>query len=168
MKVEQLMTREVKVCKADETLSRAAQLMWERDCGFIPVIASSGDGALVGVVTDRDIAMATYTQGKPPLAIPLSSVMARKPITCHIEDDIAQAEALMRTSQVRRLPVVDLNGRVVGILSLNDIAREVQREKGSGRRSEVSAESLAAILAAISKPRLICESSPIVDLEYVE
>ena len=54
------MTREIQVCKAHETLSRAAQLMWERDCGFIPVVASNGDGALVGVITDRDIAMATY------------------------------------------------------------------------------------------------------------
>ena len=97
MKVEQLMTREIEVCKVHETLNRAAQLMWERDCGFIPVIESNGDGGLVGVITDRDIAMATYVQGKPPLAIPLSRVMSRKPICCHVEDDIAQAEALMRT-----------------------------------------------------------------------
>ncbi len=120
--------REVKVCKADETLNRAAQLMWERDCGFIPVIASNGDGPLVGVVTDRDIAIATYTQGKAPLAISVSSVMARKPITCHPEDDITRAEDLMKTNQVRRLPVVDLNGRVVGILSLNHLSRSPARE----------------------------------------
>jgi CBS domain-containing protein len=55
MKVEQLMTREIEVCKADETLNHAAQLMWERDCGFIPVIASNGDGALAGVVTDATL-----------------------------------------------------------------------------------------------------------------
>src|SRR5271167_147878 len=144
MKVEQLMTSEVRVCKADETLNRAAQLMWERDCGFVPVIASNGDGALVGVVTDRDIAMAAYIQGKPPLAIPLSSVMTRKPISCHIEDDIEKAEGLMTTNQVRRLPVIDPDGHVVGILSLNDIIRELRREKGAGRKSELSAESLTA------------------------
>lgn len=136
MKVENLMTREIQVCKAHETLNRAAQIMWERDCGFIPVIASNGDGALVGVVTDRDIAMATYIQGKPPLAIPLSSVMTRKLVCCHVEDDIAKAETLMRTNQVRRLPVIDLSGHLVGVLSLNDIAREVQREKGAGRTKE--------------------------------
>jgi CBS domain-containing protein len=168
MKVENLMTREIEVCKTDETLNRAAQLMWERDCGFIPVIGSNGDGALAGVITDRDIAMATYIQGKPPFAIPISSVMTRKPICCHVEDDIAQAEVLMRTNQVRRLPVVDQSGHVVGILSLNDIAREVQREKGAGRKSETSGEVLATTLAAISRPRLTCESSPTVDLEYVE
>src|SRR5271168_179398 len=80
MKVEQLMTRNIEACKARETLNRAAQIMWERDCGFIPVIASNGDGALIGVITDRDIAMATYIQGKPPLAIALSSVMTRGPV----------------------------------------------------------------------------------------
>jgi CBS-domain-containing membrane protein len=94
--------------------------------------------------------------------------MSRKPIYCHVEDDIAKAEALMRTNQVRRLPVVDLGQHVVGVLSLNDIAREVRREKGAGRRREVWAESLSATLAAICKPRLVCESSPTVDLEYVE
>ena len=140
MKVEQLMTREIEVCKAHETLNRAAQLMWERDCGFIPVIESNGDGGLVGVITDRDIAMATYVQGKPPLAIPLSRVMSRKPICCHVEDNIAQAEALMRTNQVRRLPVVNLSGHVVGVVSLNDIAREVQREKEPAERGRSAAK----------------------------
>ena len=84
------------------------------------------------------------------------------------EDDIAQAEALMRINQVRRLPVIDLGGHVVAILSLNDIAREVQREKGAGRKSGVDAETLAVPVAAICEPRFICESSRIVDLEYVE
>ena len=162
------MTRNIEACKGHETLNLAAQIMWERDCGFIPVIASNGDGALIGVITDRDIAMATYIQGKPPLAIPLSRVMSRKPICCHVEDDIAQAEALMRTNQVRRLPAVDLSGHVVGVLSLNDIAREVRREKAAGRKGEVGRERLATTLAAICQPRLIGESSSTVDLEYVE
>ena len=142
--------------------------MWEHDCGFIPVIGSNGDGALAGVITDRDIAMATYIQGKPPFAIPPSSVMTRKPICCRADDDLDKAEALMRTNQVRRLPVVDQSGHVVGILSLSDIAREVRREKGAGRKSELGSESLSATLAAICKPRRVCESSPTVDLEYVE
>jgi CBS domain-containing protein len=63
MRVEQLMTREVKVCTEADTLNRAAQLMWDSDCGCIPMISAHGDGGLIGVVTDRDIAMAAYTQG---------------------------------------------------------------------------------------------------------
>lgn len=153
MKIEQLMTREVKVCRADDSLNRAAQLMWECDCGFIPVISTNGDGALVGVVTDRDIAMATYTKGKPPSAIPVSNAMAHKVIACHATDGISQAEALMRDNHVRRLPVLDQNERLAGIVSLNDIAREVQREASSGRRAEVTSEGLAETLAEICRPR---------------
>jgi CBS-domain-containing membrane protein len=78
MRVEQLMTRDVKVCRAEDTLSRAAQLMWEHDCGCVPVIGTNGDGRLVGIITDRDIAMAAYTQGWPQSAIPVSTAMENK------------------------------------------------------------------------------------------
>ena len=153
MRVEQLMTRDVKVCRSDDTLNRAAQLMWEFDCGCIPVIGTDGDGVVLGVVTDRDIAMAAYTQGRPLSAVSVSTAMARKVITCRANDGIDQAEALMRDNQVRRLPVLDQSGRLVGILSLDDIAREVQREAESGSRPEVDAEGLSQTLAAVCQPR---------------
>lgn len=153
MRVEQLMTRDVKVCRSDDTLNRAAQLMWEFDCGCVPVISTDGDGAMLGVVTDRDIAMAAYTQGRPLSAIPVSTAMARTVIACHASDGIDQAEALMCDHQVRRLPVTDQSGRLIGILSLDDIAREVQREVASGRRPEVDAEGVSETLAAVCQPR---------------
>jgi len=153
MNVEQLMTRDVKVCRSDDTLNRAAQLMWEFDCGCIPVISTDGDGVVLGVVTDRDIAMAAYTQGRPLSAVSVSTAMARKVIACRANDGIDQAEALMRDNQVRRLPVLDQSGRLVGILSLDDIAREVQREAESGSRPEVDAEGLSQTLAAVCQPR---------------
>jgi len=159
MKVEQLMKRDVKVCRTDDTLNSATRLMWECDCGCIPVISTDGDGALVGIVTDRDVAIAAYTQGKPLSAIPVSTAMARNVIACHASDGISQAEALMRDNQVRRLPVVDRQERLVGILSLNDIAREAQRETAIGHRAEVSLEGLAETLAAICKPRVAGEIS---------
>jgi len=71
MKVEQLMTREVKVCTESDTINRAAQLMWESDCGCIPVISANGDGKVVGMLTGRDITMAAYIRGKQLLAIPV-------------------------------------------------------------------------------------------------
>ncbi|HTT74418.1 MAG TPA: CBS domain-containing protein [Candidatus Binataceae bacterium] len=168
MKVKELMTREIKVCMANETLSRAAQLMWEYDCGFLPIIESDGIGALLGVVTDRDIAMATYTQGKPPSAIPLTAFVAHTIITCHEDDDITVAETLMKKHQVRRLPVIGRNGRLAGILSLNDLAREIELEKAPGRRIELSAADVATTLAAIAKPRLAHEGKAVIDLDYVE
>lgn len=152
MKVEQLMKREVKVCAESDTLNRAAELMWESDCGCIPVVSANGDGRLIGVATDRDIAMAAYTQGKQLWAIPVGTAMAHKVITCHASDGISQAEALMRDNQVRRLPVLDQNERVIGILSLNDVAREAQREAAAGKRAEVTRESVAETLATVCQP----------------
>lgn len=153
MKVEQLMTREVKVCNEADTLNRAAQLMWDSDCGCIPVISANGDGRLIGVVTDRDIAIAAYMQGKQLWAIPVGTAMAHEVIACHANDGVSQAEALMRDNRVRRLPVIDRNERLVGILSLNDIALEAQREAATGKRAEVTGEAVSETLASICQPR---------------
>lgn len=153
MKVEQLMTCDVKVCTDADTLNRAAQLMWEFDCGCIPVISANGDGHVVGVVTDRDIAMAAYSQGKQLWAIPITTAMAHKVTACHVSDGITQAEASMRDTRVRRLPVLDQHERLAGIISLNDIAREAQRETAAGRRAEVTEQGVTETLASICQPR---------------
>lgn len=153
MRVEKLMTTDVKVCFEHDMLNRAAQLMWDHDCGFIPVIAGDGDASVVGVVTDRDVAMAAYTQGRQLWEIPVTTAMSREVISCHASDGVEQAEALMRENEIRRLPVVDRNNRIVGILSLNDIAREAQREVAVGARPEVSTQSVSQTLAAVSRPR---------------
>ena len=142
------MTREVKACSQSDTLNRAAQLMWESDCGCIPVVSGNGDGKLVGVVTDRDIAMAAYIQAKQLWAIPVIEAMAQKVIVCRADDGISRAEALMRDNKVRRLPVLDQNERLVGILSLNDIAREAQRQSSAGKRAEITESSVAQTVAA--------------------
>ena len=152
MKVEQLMRRDVKMCGARETLNRAAQLMWENDCGCLPVVGD--DGQAVGMVTDRDVCMAAYTQGGPLSGLCVPSAMARGVRACRPTDTIEAAERIMRAAQVRRLPVIDAEGRIVGLLSLNDIAREVARERSSAKgRREAGGEALAGTLATISTPR---------------
>ena len=159
MKVEQLMTSDVKACMDTDTLNCAAQLMWEFDCGCIPVIHANGDGRVVGIVTDRDIAMAAYTQGKQLGAIPITSAMAHKVIACHTSDDVGQVEALMRANGVRRIPVLDQHERLVGIISLNDLAREAQREASAARRTEVTGRSVAKTLASVCQPRISREQA---------
>jgi CBS domain-containing protein len=153
MRVEQLMTRELKVCTEADTLNRAAQMMWEYDCGCVPVISANGDGRLLGIVTDRDVAMAAYTQGKQLWAIPVGAAMAHKVIACHASDGISQAESLMRDNRVRRLPVLDQNEHMVGLLSLSDVAREAEREAGAGKRAEVTKEAVSETLASLCQPR---------------
>ena len=150
MKVEQLMQRAVQTCHTDDTMNRAAQLMWEHDCGCIPVV--DDENHPIGMLTDRDVCMAAYTQGTPLSAIRVRTAMARQLRTCRSGDTIGEAESIMRSAQVRRLPVVDAEGALIGILSLNDIAQERMREAGAGR-AEVGDQEISTTLGAICAPR---------------
>lgn len=149
MKVEELMTPEVCTTTPDASLSEPARLMWENDCGTAPVV--DGDGCLIGMITDRDISMAAYTQGKPLADISVSSAMSPAAFAVRTDEAIEAAEQLMSDHQVRRLPVVDEGYRVVGILSLGDLARRARPI--AGRRPDVTADDLAQTLAAVSAPR---------------
>jgi CBS domain-containing protein len=134
MKVEQLMQRSVQTCRAHDALNRAAQIMWENDCGCVPVVDDAG--CAIGMITDRDVCMAAYTRGRTLGEIDVGSVMTATPRACRPQDTVREAETIMCTAQVRRLPVVDNENRLVGILSLNDIALEAQRGHAASSRSQ--------------------------------
>ncbi len=121
--------------------------MWDHDCGCAPVV--DGHGRLVGIVTDRDICMAAYTQGVSIAAIPVERVMSARVVTCARGDDLETALGLMRTHEIHRLPVADSRGRLVGILSLTDLVNY------SGRDSAAPADAIeiAATISAIRRRR---------------
>lgn len=147
MRVKELMSGDVKTCRPEDALAEAARIMWDHECGIVPVV--DGEGRLAGVISDRDIAMAAYLQGRALHETVVSSAMSRAAYTCRPEDPLTQAEEVMRERQVRRLPVVDAKGRVVGLLSLNDLARA-----GSLERGKVPLDEVGKTLAAICLPRL--------------
>lgn len=150
MRVRELMTHDVRSCRPHQTLNEAAQAMWEADCGAVPVV---DDGRrVVGMLTDRDICMAAYTQGKPLAAILVKSVMTKQVLSCRPDDELAAAERTMQQARVRRVPVVDGEGRLTGILALGDLARQAGRDKTSKARA-VSADEIAATVSAVSEPR---------------
>ena len=131
MKVKELMTRCVRNCLVDDTLNGAAQLMWEGDCGSVPVLGLQGN--LLGIITDRDICMAAYTKGSSFSALRVRDAMAKVVWTCAPDATLEAAMSTMKEKRVRRLPVIDGGGQLVGILSLNDLAREARRQaKGLG------------------------------------
>lgn len=148
MRVEELMTGQVATCRADATLADAARIMWEHDCGSVPVVE---DDRLVGIVTDRDALMAAFTRGRRLDELAVDAAMARDVRTCQPRDHIQNAERVMREAKVHRLPVVDYNGRLVGILALADLARHVHT--GLWAASGLSAQSVALTLASISESR---------------
>jgi CBS domain-containing protein len=150
MHVKDLMSHPVVTCTRNDHLDVPARLMWEFDCGIVPVV--DADGRVEGVITDRDICMAAYTQGKSLNAIPVASAMAIRILACHVDDSIESAERVMRDGQVRRLPVLDATGRLQGLISLNDIARRTAEAK----KSAVDRE-LVETFAAICRPRVARE-----------
>ncbi|HTV21870.1 MAG TPA: CBS domain-containing protein [Polyangiaceae bacterium] len=120
LSVEEIMTDAVAFCSPDESINAAARQMWEHDCGAVPVVEA---GKLVGIITDRDICMAAYTQGRPLTAIAIRDVMPHHVHTCRSSDTLERAASLMADAQVRRLPVVDADRHLLGMVSMADIAR---------------------------------------------
>ena len=141
MKVADLMTPDVKACTIHESLNTAARIMWDHDCGCAPVV--DAHGKLVGIVTDRDIAMAAYTQGVPLGSIPVERVMSPKVISCSRTDDLEAAHRLMRTYEIHRIPVVDSRSRPVGILSLSDVINHWHGDRAAEQAVEIAATFLA-------------------------
>ncbi len=148
MTVENIMTRDVTCCGPDETLDRAAQIMWERDCGCVPVLS---DGRVVGMITDRDCCMAAYTKGQPLSAIRVGDAMAREVRFCGPREGLATVEERMREYQIRRMPVIEDDGRLVGIVSLNDLA--LAAERGRGQTGFPTTAEIFDTLAVISHHR---------------
>lgn len=149
MRIEDLMTRNVMTVNLNDRASTAGRLMWEGDCGVVPVVDDSGRA--VGMITDRDICMSAVLQDRSPSAIPVSEAMSRELHACMARDEVASAEDLMRRHQVRRLPVLDVDGHPVGILSLADVVRAA--EEGTPRRSRRVPHDVTTTLANICEPR---------------
>jgi CBS domain-containing protein len=150
MKVSEIMTTEVACCRPTDSNSRAAQLLWEHDCGVLPVVDE--DRRIVGMVSDRDLCMAAYTRGRKLADIEVQDVMSWDVCGCAEQDSLPQALDLMRRGQVRRLPVLDAQRRVVGILSVNDVVR-VLCTIGEWRKRKPLVEALIASLESIGEHR---------------
>jgi CBS domain-containing protein len=151
MKVRELMEREVASCALTDSLNAAARIMWDRDCGCVPVV--DRNNVVVGMITDRDICMGAYTQGRSLHLIQVQDVMGKPVVSCEPDDDLVTAEKLMRDNKIRRLAVRDGDGKLVGIISLSDIALEAERERRAGAGRLIRSTEVAEILGAVSQPR---------------
>jgi CBS domain-containing protein len=147
MKVGDVMTRPARTCQPEQSAESVMRTLWEQDLGAVPVVNERGEP--IAMITDRDIAVAAYTQGKPLSQIVVSSAMSKVVHTAHISAPVQAAERTMRLHQVRRLPVVDESARLVGVLSLGDLAKA----KSSPESAAASATDVAQTLAAITKRR---------------
>ena len=134
MKVSEVMTRDVQTVRPDEPVQQAASFMLNADAGSIPVTES---GRLIGMITDRDIAVRGIAKGYGP-DTPVRELMTNDVICARVDDDVEQAANRMSEAQVRRLPVIDEQERLCGIVSLGDLSREADEDCASEALEGVS------------------------------
>jgi CBS domain-containing protein len=123
MNAKDIMTENVRCCTEDATLVDCARIMLEHDCGEVPVVDDMAGRKLVGVITDRDITIRAVAKGLDPVDTDVSEVMTDSPITARPDQDVEDLVMVMAKKQIRRIPVVDDDNCLVGIVSLADIAR---------------------------------------------
>lgn len=126
MQVEDIMTRAVYTCDAHADLESVARVMWDHDCGYVPIVDENEQ--LVGVVTDRDIAMAAYIHGRPLADILVAEVMSRPVHSCTPTASVELAHQIMRSAEIRRLPVIDQNDKLIGLVTWSDLFAVAPRE----------------------------------------
>ena len=136
-KVRDVMTDRPRCVTLETPISEVAQLMESEDIGSLPVL--EGD-PLAGMITDRDIVLRAVAKGKDPRGMPVREVASRELVTVYAEDDLSNALKKMASQQVRRLPVVDEENRLVGVLAQADVALEV-KEKAVGEMVEEISKS---------------------------
>jgi len=121
MRIESLMHRDVRSARPWDSALDALRSMWEGDCGALPVVDAGG--RVTGIVTDRDLAMAALLRGQALSELHVDEVASRPVVACLEDGSLSVVHALMRRHQVRRLPVIDARGRLVGIVTLGDVLR---------------------------------------------
>ncbi|MCK6446080.1 MAG: CBS domain-containing protein [Planctomycetes bacterium] len=149
MKIEELMTKSVATVSCDDTLEAAARQFWERDAGVVPVV--DGRGVVVGMLTDRDVCIAAWTRGARLWEVRVADVMAKRVQVCWADDSPEVALELMVEQRVRRLPVVDSERRLLGLVSLCDLARSAAKDSRPATR-ERRLSRVGAALAEITRP----------------
>lgn len=138
---QDVMTGKPVCCTPKDTVQRVAQLMKEQDVGSIPVCDSRESGRLVGIVTDRDIAIKVVAEGRDPARTDAGAVMTREIFSCRPDDNVEEAISTMQRQQIRRIPVVDDNGHIVGIIAQADIATRLR-----------APDKVAETVAEVSRP----------------
>jgi len=151
MKVQDVMISPARSCSPEAPIVDAARAMWENHCGSLPVLDEKGGP--VGIITDRDICMALVRKNRFPARITVREVMTPYPFICQPQDDIEEALALIAENRVQRLPVVNAEGHLVGIVSISDIAAALPSGRLEVRGADAVHRMVARTLLKISLPK---------------
>lgn len=150
MRVSDIATLDVRSCGPDTNLAEIACIMWQQDCGIVPVVGESN--TVIGVITDRDICIASATRPMHISQIPARMLMSGLAFTCKLGDDVKDALRTMARYGVRRLPVLDERGTLAGMLSLTDVIL-ASRDAKVAKAGELTWPEVIPSLDAITRPR---------------
>ena len=151
MKVKDIMMGTPYYCQPETNLGSATELMWNANCGFLPV--ESVEGKVIGVITDRDICVALGTRNRPAGEVTVAEVLSGKLYSCAPDDDIHMALQTLKESAVRRLPVISQNGTLVGVLSMDDILLRAE-PSSLGKEPELSSDEVVRTFRSITQRRV--------------
>jgi CBS domain-containing protein len=151
MKVQDVMTVDVHTCPPEANLAEVAQVMWESDCGIVPIV--DPHNRVRGVVTDRDVCIALGTRNQPAASVRAGDVMSTELLTSAATDDLAAALDTMRTGRVRRVPVVDDEGALCGVLSLDDVVLQITEKSRDAKLRDAMMGTLRGICEKWKAPR---------------
>ena len=151
MEIREIMTRDPEACLPTDSCAAAGQIMERRKCGFVPVVESHDTKRVVGVLTDRDLALYLARGTDPANLVPVGLVMTKDVKTASPDTELEQAAQIMEDAAIHRLPVVE-NGRLVGVLALKDIALRARKQWATAGPN-VAERQMTEIIEAIAAAR---------------
>ena len=151
MRVEEVMMRTPVCCGPETNLGAATELLWSRNCGILPVV--NAQQQVIGVITDRDLCIALGTRNQLAGQVAVGDVMSGTVYSCRPEDDIHAALDTMARNRVRRLPVISKEGRLEGILSMDNVVLHADAA-GAGKTAEIGSRDILVTLQRIYGPRV--------------
>ena len=149
MKVKDVMKETPYYCQPENNLGSATELMWDANCGFLPV--ESAEGKVIGTITDRDICIALGTRNRLAGEVTVAEVLSGSRLySCEPNDDIHMALQTMMEAKIRRLPVMAQNGTLVGVLSMDDILFRAE-PRSPGKEPELSSDEVVRTFRSIAQ-----------------
>jgi CBS domain-containing protein len=148
MKIRDGMTPDPICCLATDSAQKVAGILRKQDVGSIPVVTDHGSRKLIGIITDRDLCCSVVADGLDPQTTPIEQFVTLNPVACREGENLDDCERVMQEHQVRRIPIVDEDGRVIGIVSQADLALKDKPEKVAKTVAEVSKRQSVAPIAA--------------------
>ncbi len=147
MKIRDIMSQNPACCTAADTAQTVASILCDRNVGSMPVVASQQSRKLIGMITDRDLCCSVIAQGMDPKTTRIEQFISPAPVTCRDGENVEHCERLMQQHRVRRIPIVDAEDRVIGIVSQADLALRSKPERVSKTVAEISKSTPPAVAA---------------------